>query len=201
VFVLDAAGEVDGLSMAPRTLIRGLLPAILASVVLAFPGSASSATCAGADLMPTNNNAVALRDATLCLLNIERTSRGLTPLATNTQLRRVAQNYSRAMVRERFFDHVSPGGSTLLSRVRRGTVYLHGAHQFALGENIAWGSGDYATPRETVKSWMESRGHRLNILNRSFRHIGVGVAIGAPEDAQGMPAATYTTDFGERSMR
>ena len=46
---------------------------------------------------------------------------------------------------------------------------------------------------------MESAGHRANILNRRFRHIGIGVVLGAPEDAQGMPAATYTTDFGHRS--
>jgi uncharacterized protein YkwD len=104
------------------------------------------------------------------------------------------------MVRENFFDHVSPGGSTLLSRVRRGTRYLRGVRNFTLGENIAWGSGDYATPAETVKGWMESAGHRANILNRGFRHIGVGVMLGAPADDQGMPSATYTTDFGHRTL-
>jgi uncharacterized protein YkwD len=105
------------------------------------------------------------------------------------------------MVRQRFFDHVSPGGSTLLRRVRRGTGYLQSVHAFALGENIAWGSGEYATPAETMDGWMHSSGHRHNILNRRFRHVGIGVALGAPEDAQGMPAATYTVDFGFRQRR
>ena len=149
--------------------------------------------------MPANNNPIALRAATLCLLNEERTKRGLKALTAHPQLEKAAQNYTRAMVRERFFDHVSPGGSTLLSRVRRGTGYLQGARSYALGENIAWGSGDYATPQETVKGWMESAGHRSNILSRRFKHIGIGVVPGAPEDAQGMPAATFTTDFGYRS--
>ncbi len=149
--------------------------------------------------MPTHDNAPALRAATLCLLNEERAKRGLKALKSHPQLEKAAQNYTRAMVRQGFFDHVSPGGSTLLSRVRRGTRYLHGARRYSLGENIAWGSGNYATPRETVQGWMESSGHRTNILNRRFKHIGIGVVAGAPEDDQGMPAATLTTDFGYRS--
>jgi uncharacterized protein YkwD len=185
--------------MNSRTVCRALVPLFLTWAALAMPAIAPAATCAGADLMPASENAAILRDATLCLLNAERAKRGLAPLTHNAQLGKAATNYSRAMVRERFFDHVSPGGSTLLSRVRRGTQYLRGARSYSLGENIAWGSGEYATPQETVKGWMESTGHRVNILNRRFRHIGIGVAIGAPEDDQGMPAATYTTDFGGRS--
>ena len=149
--------------------------------------------------MPTHDNAPALRAATLCLLNEERTKRGLKALIAHPQLEKAAQNYSQAMVRQGFFDHVSPSGSTLLSRVRRGTRYLKGARRYSLGENIAWGTSSYATPGETVRGWMESSGHRANILDRRFKHIGIGVVPGAPEDGQGMPAATYTTDLGHRS--
>jgi uncharacterized protein YkwD len=140
-----------------------------------------------------------LHDATLCLINSERASRGLKALRPSPQLRKAAETHSRSMVRDNFFDHVSPTGSTLLSRVRRGTGYLRGTRNFALGENIAWGTGEYSSPRQTVENWMDSPGHRHNILNRRFRHIGIGVALGAPEDALGMPAATYTTDFGFRA--
>jgi uncharacterized protein YkwD len=200
--VVDERCAVDVPCVTFRIPSRRLLPALLACVVLASPAVASAATpCAGADLMPTSDNAGSLRDATLCLLNAQRSSHGLKALVSSPQLRKVAQEYSRAMVRQRFFDHVSPGGSTLLSRVRRGTTYLSGVRDYSLGENIAWGSGEYATPGETVKGWMESSGHRANILNRRFRHIGIGVAIGAPEDTQGMPAATYTTDFGHHTQR
>ncbi|MEA2218547.1 MAG: hypothetical protein QOJ35_1173 [Solirubrobacteraceae bacterium] len=184
--------------MLLRTLRRGLVPVFIVSAAIAMPVSTPASTCAGADLEPSTSNTPQLREATLCLLNSERTTRGLTPLASSPHLAKAAQKYSLSMVRERFFDHVSPGGSTLLSRVRRGTSYLRGARTYALGENIAWGSGELATPDETVKAWMDSAGHRHNILNPRFRHIGIGVAIGAPEDGQGMPAATYTTDFGFR---
>ena len=193
--------HADAVGVSSPTL-RRVVSAVLASLfALAAPPAATAAPprCADADLIPAQDNLPVIRDATLCLLNRERTSRGLRKLTSSPQLRRSAQSFSVAMVRQSFFDHVSPGGSTLLSRVRRGTDYLAGAGNYALGENIAWGSGHYATPSETVAGWMQSAGHRRNILDRRFRHIGIGIAIGAPADAQGMPAATYTTDFGFRT--
>jgi uncharacterized protein YkwD len=188
--------------MNTRNLSLGALAALLAIVALVVPNVASAATmCADADLVPTSDNGVALRNATLCLLNEERAKAGLKPLVSNTQLRRAAQKHSLDMVRESFFDHTSPEGSTLMSRVRKGTAYLRGALNFALGENIAWGSGTLSTPANTVEGWMESPEHKKNILNRRYRHIGIGVAIGAPGIEGGGPAATYTTDFGTRILR
>jgi uncharacterized protein YkwD len=95
-----------------------------------------------------------------------------------------------------FFSHESPGGSDLADRVRR-TGYLDGARSWALGENIAWGSGSRATPASIVGVWMNSSGHRDNILDRGFEHIGIGVARGAPVPDVS-DGATYTTDFGRR---
>jgi uncharacterized protein YkwD len=66
-----------------------------------------------------------------------------------------------------------------------------------VGENIAWGSQELATPRSIVNGWMHSPGHRANILNRRFREIGIGVSRGAPEPGFDR-AATYATDFGAR---
>jgi uncharacterized protein YkwD len=175
---------------------------MLAIAALALPNvaSASRSTCANADLTPTTSNVVALRNATFCLINAERRTHGLKPLKSSPQLRRAAQAYSRTMVRGRFFNHVSPGGSTLMSRVRRGTAYLAGAASYGLAENIAYGCGSLATPAQTVRGWMRSAGHRASILSPRYRHIGIGVAIGAPTNApMGGTAATYTTDFGYRA--
>jgi len=188
--------------MNTRNLSLGALTTLLAVAALAVPNVASAATsCANADLVPTTENGPALRTATLCLLNEERATAGLKPLAANTQLRRAAQKHSLQMVRDSFFDHVSPAGTTLMSRVRTGTTYLRGALNFALGENIAYGSGYLATPANTLKGWMDSPGHRKNILNGRYRHVGVGVAMGAPGIEGGGPAATYTTAFGTRILR
>ena len=64
-----------------------------------------------------------------------------------------------------------------------------------IGENIGWGSGGYATPRQTVITWMNTRRHRRNILDRSFRDGGFGVVLGVP--SRDGPGATYVTTFGK----
>ena len=114
---------------------------------------------------------------------------------------RVAERYSRQMVRHGFFDHVGHDGSTLLSRVKSATSYLTRAAGWSLGENLYWGSGRLSTPAESVKAWIESPGHRRNMLNRRFRDIGIGIALGAPENVESSPSATYTTQFGRRTLR
>src|SRR3954452_3221746 len=179
--------------MSHRRLLAGAV-----TLVAALSPAAPALACDNTNDVPTAGTISEARDATLCLLNKERTSRGLDKLRNNPRLRGAAQSYSHAMVVNDFFDHVSPGGSTLVSRVKA-TRYLAGANGWMLGENIAWGGSTRATPRETVDAWMHSAGHRRNILTGSFEEIGVGIAIGAPADLPGdMPSATYTTDFGSR---
>jgi len=173
---------------------------MLICAALALPASSSAAvSCEDANLMSSRAKLAQIRAATLCLINDERTSRGLAPLTSSRPLREAAQRYSRLMVRERFFGHVSPGGSTLTSRVRRQTAYLRGARSWALGENIAWGSGTLGSPARIVTAWMGSPDHRANILKPGFRNIGIGIADGAPRPTRGLDAATYTTDFGRKS--
>jgi uncharacterized protein YkwD len=187
--------------MAHTPSRRLLAPAVLACLAVALPASsAAAAPCADAGLMPTAANGAQVRAGTLCLINRERTSRGLRALRHDGQLRKVAGRYSRQMVRQSFFDHVGPNGSTVRSRIN-GTTYLKRAATWSLGENLYWGSGESATPQESVQGWMHSPGHRRNVLDRRFRDIGIGIAIGAPEDVEGSPSATYTTDFGSRTYR
>ena len=63
-----------------------------------------------------------------------------------------------------------------------------------LGENLAWGSHNLATPRSIVRGWMKSPGHRANMLQPQFRHIGIGIVRAAPTGANN--AATYAAEFG-----
>ena len=84
---------------------------------------AASERCADADALPGQAAGDDLRDATLCLMNAERTARGLGRLQAEPLLGRVAAGYARQMVRGRFFDHTSPGGSTMLARIKA-TSYL-----------------------------------------------------------------------------
>lgn len=181
-------------AMTNRRLRRvlGLLPLAL---VLALPATPAHA-CANADSSPTAVSAETLEHTVLCLVNRQRTSRGLSRLRSNDRLERAARAHSRAMVQQSFFAHDSLGGASVLDRVKRRGYRSTGG--MMVGENIAWGSGSYATPAEILDGWMNSSGHRANILHRSFREIGVGVALGAPRPVHGQPAATYTTDFGAR---
>jgi uncharacterized protein YkwD len=187
----------------PKTPSRRLFaPIALACVAMALPASAAaSAPCANANVMPVATNGAKVSAATLCLINRERTSRGLRALRHDRQLRKVAGRYSRQMVRDSFFDHVGPNGSTVRSRISGGTSYLKRSATWSVGENLYWGSGDLATPRQSVQGWMHSPGHRRNMLDRRFQDIGVGIAIGAPEDVEGAPSATYATEFGARTFR
>jgi hypothetical protein len=68
------------------------------------------------------------------------------------------------------------------------------------GETIAWASGSFATPRNVMYSWIESTSQRLTLLAPDFRHIGVGITLGAPgeRDPAAVPAVTYTVDYGWR---
>jgi uncharacterized protein YkwD len=181
----------------PRHLVHRLAAvqaAALAALALASPAFASR--CPGADVVPGPAGLTEARRATFCLLNHERRVYGLRLLRPNTDLRDAAQAYSVAMVDEHFFGHVSPEGSTLLSRVRD-TAYPFRSHGWMLGENIAWGAGRRGRPRAVVRAWMRSPGHRRNILTARFTRVGIGITPGAPvAGSAGMAAATYTTDFG-----
>ena len=186
-------------SSRPTLLFAFLLTCALALV----PGAAASAAgCANETLMPTATNTAQTRAATLCLVNKQRARFGRKRLALSPALNAPAQSYAKQMVTESFFDHVSPAGSTVLNRIKRLSNYItRSTARYAVGENLAWGSGDYGLPVEIVKSWMASPGHRANILNPRFRDIGIGVAFGAPEDVGGEPAGTYATVFGQRTAR
>jgi uncharacterized protein YkwD len=160
----------------------------------AAPALAAPSACQSTASAPSHGNIHVVRKAVLCLLNRERTKRGLKRLRNNKRLETAATKHSKDMVRRNFFSHDSPGGSTPGSRVRL-TGYLKGANGFSVGENIAWGTGRYATAESIVDSWMNSPGHKANILHRAFDEIGIGVALGAPGEDGG---ATYTTNFGAR---
>ncbi|WP_174615940.1 CAP domain-containing protein [Virgibacillus ihumii] len=100
------------------------------------------------------------------LTNQERTERGLEPLEISTELSKVAREKSRDMAENNYFSHNSPTyGSPFDMMKQFGITYK------TAGENIARGQ---QTPQEVVNGWMNSEGHRANILNESFTHIGVG---------------------------
>ena len=160
------------------------------------PASPSSGPCPGASLAPSGEDLYAVRTATLCLVNRERAAHGDGPLATNSDLQHSAQAHSESMASGDYFEHAGPGGSFLERIMASG--YLPGPNSlYSVGENIAFGTLQDATPAAVVAAWMRSPGHRANILNSAFREVGIGIAPHLPAALGGGEAgAMYTEDFG-----
>ena len=117
--------------------------------------------------IPTVDSGVASFESEVVrLVNIERSKKGLKPLAEDWQLSRVARYKSQDMKDKKYFSHTSPTyGSPFDMMKKFGITYR------TAGENIAMGQ---RTPQAVVTAWMNSSGHRANILNPSFTKIGVG---------------------------
>ncbi len=169
----------------------------LAVLALAGPAFAAPAPCADATTLPGQASERVLAKATVCLVNRERTRRGMRALRVNRRLSQAALSHTEDMVEKRYFEHVSKSGNSVVDRLLS-TGYLGGLRSWAVGENLAWGIDKLSTPRQTVTNWMDSPGHRANILNRRFREIGIGVVFHAPNRTRDPVAATYTTTFGYR---
>ena len=100
------------------------------------------------------------------LVNKERAKRGLNPLTYDWELSRVARYKSQDMKDNNYFSHTSPTYGTPFQMMKSfGITYK------TAGENIARG---YNTPESVVNGWMNSSGHRANILNSTYTRIGVG---------------------------
>jgi uncharacterized protein YkwD len=153
--------------------------------------------CQDAELRPTGEDLERIRAATICLVNRERAAHGERPLALNGDLQQAAQGHTQGMVAGNYFEHVSPGGQTLLDRLRSAGYVYSARVGYEIGENIAWGSSRLGTPRAIVASWMASPGHRANILDARFRDTGLGVSAQLPARAgRGVLGGIYTQDFG-----
>lgn len=100
------------------------------------------------------------------LTNAERAKQGLPALKIDTELSKVARIKSEDMQKNNYFDHNSPTYGSPFDMMKK-----FGISYTSAGENIAQGQ---RTPEEVVQAWMNSAGHRANILNNGFTHIGVG---------------------------
>jgi uncharacterized protein YkwD len=166
------------------------LIATIAVVGALLAPAVATAACHHTHTLPRHTADVKrARTAVLCLVNKERTKRHLHALSRNSTLRAVGSDLAKDMVKRQYFDHTTPDGKDFGDRLRS-----HHWKGSSAGENIAWGSGSLGTPASIVKGWMHSPGHRANILHKSFRRAGVGIAPGAPEDGVGA-AATYAMDY------
>ncbi|MFL8799990.1 MULTISPECIES: CAP domain-containing protein [unclassified Clostridioides] len=116
----------------------------------------------------TNGNFSAYQKEVVDLVNIERSKAGLNPLTLDSSVSNVATKKSQDMIDNNYFSHNSPTYGSPFDMLKK-----FGISYKTAGENIAMGQ---KTPKEVVNAWMNSEGHRKNILNPNFSKIGVGVA-------------------------
>ena len=108
----------------------------------------------------------AFENKVLELVNAERAKNGLAALQMDESVRKVARIKSADMSQNNYFSHTSPTYGTPFEMLKS-----YGISYRSAGENIAAG---YTSPEAVVKGWMNSSGHRANILNASYTHIGIG---------------------------
>lgn len=120
--------------------------------------------------IPTIKATKSIESQVIQLTNQERAKNGLKPLAADWQLSRVARYKSTDMRDKNYFSHTSPTYGSPFTMMKN-----FGINYRSAGENIAAGQ---RTPNEVVQSWMNSPGHRKNILSPTYTHIGVGHATG-----------------------
>ncbi|WP_329085268.1 MULTISPECIES: CAP domain-containing protein [unclassified Streptosporangium] len=118
---------------------------------------------------PTSAPGSSVSEEVVRLTNAERQKGGCGPLASDPQLRSAAQGHSDDMAAKNYFSHTSQDGRDMTDRIKASGF----SPMRAWAENIAMGQ---RTPAEVVTAWMNSSGHRANIMNCAYTHLGVGVA-------------------------
>ena len=179
--------------------------AVLLGAVLVFAGGAAAAddpyaamlapagTCGPADEQSHLDQGTAQLVMT-CLTNYARAQSGLKPLQLNATLSTAGNAKLDADVSCGVFSH-EPCGKPFDSVF---ATYLQGATSFQIGENIAWGTGSYASPRQIMLAWLHSAGHRENILTAAFTDVGIGYLPN--ETFLGYAgAALWSQQFGTRA--
>jgi uncharacterized protein YkwD len=148
-----------------------ILSVVVLSLGLAFAAGAPAGEDAVAQSAPLSSNGAALSPGELAIvrvMNSVRASNGVPPLRVGRALTRAARSHSADMARRGYFDH-----GAFVRRLRS-----FGVRAQYLGENLAAGSHPL-TAVEVIRMWVASPPHRQNLLDRSFRRVGVGEAGGS----------------------
>jgi uncharacterized protein YkwD len=181
------------------TSASALRAAIACTFVLALcapPARAAQADrCPGSLDVPTGEQALnTAADALICLVNAERTDRGLRPLQRDGDLGQAAHRHSADMVQRTYFAHESPSGDSIGDRVRD-AGYGKPGDGWLVGETLGWGSGRKATPNWILDAWLDSPPHRKIMLRDEYQEFGIAVVGGSPKGSS-RPSATYTLNLG-----
>lgn len=172
----------------------------IAALVLGAPGIAAAGAkgggsgagaCSGAYVIAKDAASLARASAAvLCLVNAERAARGVGPVRASGQLASAATGHSADMIAHQMLSHTGSDGSSVFQRVTR-----TGYRWRAAAEALTFGASRRSMPYRLVAAMMHSREHRSILLARTYRDLGVGLALGAPTRGAAAAASTLTLDF------
>jgi uncharacterized protein YkwD len=187
----------SGGRLAGAAVIVIACAALLASLAFAQGGGGGGggqSDCAHAGDPIREVSMPQLRKAFLCLLNKERSRHARSRLALSKKLGKAAQVHTDTMVATNCLSHSCPGEPDLEGRIRK-SGYLKGAHRWQYAENTGCG----LSAESMVANWMASTFHRINILGKKFRDIGIGLSHRRVPKRCKAGYGTFTTVFAYRT--
>jgi uncharacterized protein YkwD len=169
-------------------------------LALAPRGYAAASDCPNANARPDQVSVTDYATSLLCVVNETRREWGRGDLADQRNLRRAAGWQAEDMVEHDYFSHTSSDGDTLLDRLDQAN-FIPRSDRWRAGENLAAGRGDAGTPAAIVSGWMNSREHRVNLLDDGFTVVGIAVSRGWPVPGGGDDdSLTIAMDLGWRTF-
>ena len=175
--------------MATRNGLLGAIAGTACAFALMAPAASATDVCPGDEAVPTLQSAPEAVAALVCDINVVRANHELPALRWDWRLWWVAHKRAADMSANHFFSHVAD----LADRAKGAGYVLQG--DGALFENIGWARGGDSTPLALTIGWLRSDGHRVNILDRTVRDIGVGMAQGSAT-AGGPTGMFFVAEFG-----
>jgi uncharacterized protein YkwD len=183
-----------------RRIVGPAIAAFLLATTVAAPAGARTerqARAAGPTRVASAMRA--LESRVLVDLNRVRVEHGLAPLRPSPKLSAAANQHSHEMARVGYFSHSSADGGAFWRRIEH-YYSSSGYRSWSVGENLLWSSPD-VDAENAIKMWMGSPEHRANLLNRSWREVGLSAvhSDAAPGTYHGLGVTIVTADFGART--
>jgi uncharacterized protein YkwD len=172
---------------------------LMLALLLALGGT-TAAVAGATDATPSSAERVSELDGQILKrLNLTRSTRGLRPLVASNELGAAATAHSRELIQAGVFQHDSPDGTSFARRLKR-FYSATGYARWAAGENILY-SSTALNADAAIGAWLDSAPHRRNLLDPSWREVGIGTvrADSAGGVFGGDPTWVITMDFGVRT--
>jgi uncharacterized protein YkwD len=173
---------------------------LVCAAALAVPaqGDAADSNCANANATPDEVSVGEYSRSLLCVVNETRADWGRDSLSSQRNLARAAGWQADDMTEKDYFSHTAADGDTLADRLDKAN-FIPSSDRWEAGENLAAGRDQGGTPASIVSGWMQSREHRINLLDPGFDLVGIAASRGWPgPGATDDDSLTIAMDLGWR---